>query len=84
MITTTIRIERHNWRIRGREPRGYVKDQGSTQHLVKRWHWRGLVVWTRILDSEEIPMWALCQLGAFGDTDWESRLFREHRHLLHQ
>jgi len=72
-VRTEIRVERYNWKRRGRELYGYLEDQGSYQLLVKRWKLGRFTVWKRVLDREEIPMHALIEAGALGFTTWRSK-----------
>lgn len=73
MITTETKVERYNWKRRGKESYGYVEDQGSYQLLVKRWKYRGITIWKKTLGREEIPMYALIDAGCLGGTSWQSK-----------
>lgn len=76
MITTTIKVERRSrTRYSRRFPRGsgYCEEQGEEQALVKRWKWRGITIWRRVLDREAVPNWASIQMGALGFTTWRSK-----------
>lgn len=73
---TLIKVRRIHWRNFDKDaPRGsgYCVDQGQRQELVKEYRLFGLVIWTKILDTEEIPMYAQIELGVFGRTDWKSK-----------
>ena len=48
-------------------------ERREEQHLVETVRLFGLPIWRRILDREEIPDWALIQIGAFGSTEWRSK-----------
>jgi len=72
-ITTSIKVERYSWIRRGRESYGYCEDKGDYQILIKRWKLGGIIIWTKILDREEIPGYVLIELGALGSTEWKSR-----------
>lgn len=73
-ITTHTTVERYNWIRRGREPRGYCEAWGSYQLLVKRWKWRGITIWKKVLDHEVIPEHVIIRLATLGTTDgWTSK-----------
>jgi hypothetical protein len=52
-----------------RDPRRF----GGTQYLLRQWRVFGVLVWTQVVDTEEVPAWAEIQLGALGSTDWRSK-----------
>ena len=69
----------------------------NNTHRIRRWTRRdftgyqrlervtkvlGLTVWIRVMDAEDVPSWVAIQRGALGYTDWESRLFAQHKNLL--
>lgn len=59
---------------------GYCKDQRKTQSLIKQWLIRGRVIWKRVVDTEEVPMWAVIESGALGYTEWKSKFAEHMRH----
>lgn len=75
MITTEIKVERYEWKRRGREAYGYVEDQGCFQLLVKRWKWRGITLWKRVLGREKVPLNVIISIGALGfyTGPWRSK-----------
>lgn len=44
----------------------------------------GIRIWTTEIDRENVPSWAQIQRCCLGYTDWESRLFEQHKQLLEQ
>lgn len=46
---------------------------GDTQELQRRYFLWGFCIWTRTLDIEVIPPWAVIQISCLGYTDWVSR-----------
>lgn len=46
---------------------------GDTQELQRRYFLWGICIWSRTLDVESIPPWAVIQLETLGYTDWVSR-----------
>ncbi len=74
MITVETTVERREWRTYSRDcPRGsgYCADQGQYQALVRRWKWRGITIWKRELDREEVlpHVWiSRATLGFHGDA----------------
>lgn len=46
---------------------------GSYQELQRRFYLGRFCVWTRVLDREDIPAWAVIQVGTLGSTDWRSK-----------
>ena len=56
---------------------GYCKEQQMYQQKVRITRFLGIPIWTTILDSEEVPSFAWIQAGAFGETEWRSRILRE-------
>lgn len=83
VITTETRVEAYFWKRRGRESHGYVEDQGKRNVLVKRWKLLGRTVWTRIIDSEDVPSNVWISAGALGfyDGPWKSKF---HAHVTLQ
>jgi hypothetical protein len=58
--------------------RGSSKQQfESTQHLMKTVYFLGFPFLYFEIDKEEIPPWALIQLGSLGWTEWVSK-FSDH------
>ncbi|MBG9993424.1 MULTISPECIES: hypothetical protein [Gammaproteobacteria] len=69
----------------------------ATTHRVRRWtrsdctgfqvlervtRVLGMPIWCREIDREDVPSWAFIQRACLGETDWESRLFKDYAHLL--
>lgn len=72
MIKTRHRIMRYRCRT---DFRGHLE-------LWKEWTLFGVRVWKRVIDREDIPRWSLIEKGCFGSTQWKSRLWKEHGHLI--
>lgn len=49
------------------------KTYEGRQELVKEWRLFGFKIWTAVVDSEDLPSWAIIQLGALGYTHWQSK-----------
>jgi len=79
MITTETTVQRVFWTRWGREGYGYCKDQGQYYSKIKRWKWRGVTIWKREIDREEIPSHVWISWGALGfdSSGWKSRLLNE-------
>ena len=74
-LTNQTTVESQFWRVRGRESYGYVESQGKRNALIKRWKWRGITVWRRVIDVEEVPSSVWISAGALGfyDGPWRSK-----------
>lgn len=77
-LSVSVEVRRLDWVVhdlrRGTGPRsGYCEDQGTKQQLVKRWRLFGRVIWTRVLDEEDVPMFAVIERGCLGSTNWRSK-----------
>jgi hypothetical protein len=80
MVTTEIKVERYQWTRYGplaMRGSGYCEDQGQYHLLVKRWKWRGLTIWKKTLDREEIPAFVWIAMATVGYTNWRSK-FKEY------
>jgi hypothetical protein len=42
----------------------------------------GITVFVSEVDREVVPSWVTIQLATLGSSDWKSRLFEQHAHLL--
>ena len=75
-IVKTQRVRRYS---RLYIERGYIDYSRATfQDLVEEYRWRGVLIWRRVLDTEQVPDHVLISLRAFGDTGgWVSK-FAEH------
>jgi hypothetical protein len=49
----------------------------SRQELCRHTLIFGVCIWTRVLDTEEVPIWASIQVACLGSTDWRSK-FADH------
>lgn len=77
-LSVAVEVRRRDWVVhdcrRGTGPSsGYCEDQGTKQQLVKRWRLFGRVIWTRVLDEEDVPMFAVIEIGCLGSTNWRSK-----------
>lgn len=72
ILTRKLSVRRIDVTLKGREPRGYVEDQWSEQHLLETTRLFGLPVWRRRLDQERIPDFAVIEMGCLGATSWTS------------
>jgi hypothetical protein len=66
-LSSTMVVKRRNHRT----------EFSAIQVLLREWRLGGLTVFTEEIDREEVPAWALIQVGALGYTDWRSK-FAEH------
>lgn len=57
-------------------------DMTGFQVLRKEWWLCGVRVWSTIKDKEDVPSWAFIQDACLGYTDWKSRIWKDHGHLV--
>jgi hypothetical protein len=82
MIRTETTVHRFAWtRYSRRSPKGSgsCEEQGQYYAKIKKWKWRGITLWKREIDREEIPNHVWISWGALGfdDSSWKSRLINE-------
>ncbi len=63
----------YNWRKGTGKYSGYCEDKGTKQQLVKQWRLFGRVIWTRVLDEEDVPTFAVIECSCLGSTNWRSK-----------
>lgn len=68
-VTTELSVAAYFWKRVGREGSGCVEDQGKRNILVKRWKWRGLTLWKRVIDTEDVPTQVWVDSGTLGFYD---------------
>lgn len=73
LLTVRDTVRRRDWVVRGNEPRGYCRDQGTVQELVRTWRLFGVPVFRRVVDREHVPVHAVIEAGCFGATSWRSK-----------
>lgn len=79
MITTNIIVKRRYGTIYGSVARGthygsgYCEDHWDKQYLTKEWRLWGVRIWSWVLDTEDVPVWASAQKATSGYTEWRSR-----------
>lgn len=52
---------------------GYCKEHYDRQYLVKEWRLWGILIWRRVLDSEDVPVYASVGIAVLGSTEWRSK-----------
>ena len=52
---------------------GYCKENFDRQYLIEEWRLFGIRIWRKVLDWEEVPVWAWVQLATVGNTEWVSK-----------
>ena len=78
MITTNKVVERRRETRYGTQAQGtyrgsgYCEDQRDVQNLIKEWRLWGFRIWTRTVDTEIVPNYAIAQAACLGYTDWKS------------
>ena len=45
----------------------------SRQELCRNTLFCGVRIWIRVLDTEEVPIWATIQAACLGSTEWRSK-----------
>lgn len=71
-VTKTKRVRRYTRRYIERGDIDYTR--ATFQDLVEETRWRGILIWRRVLDTEQVPEHVLISLGAVGDTGgWKSK-----------
>lgn len=58
------------------------KDFSGYQVLTRITRVLGIPIWVREIDREDVPSWATIQRMCLGYSEWRSRLFEQHGHLL--
>lgn len=75
-IKTTLTLHRRQWTKYSRNcPRGsgYCHDQGVYRCIIKRWIWRGIVLWSREIDREDEPVFVWIAAATIGPVNWKSK-----------
>lgn len=67
IITTTMRVRRYLSRL----------DFSGHQDLVRETRLFGIRIWSRVVDTEDVPSWHSIMLATLGYGGWASR-FAEH------
>jgi len=52
---------------------GYCEEHWDRQYLTKEWRLFGIRIWSWVLDTEEVPVWASAQKATCGYTEWKSK-----------
>lgn len=77
-LSVSTEVRRIDWIVhdirRGTGPKsGYCENQGVKQQLIERWRLFGVTVLTRVLDEENVPMFAVIGTSCLGSTSWRSK-----------
>ena len=78
LITSDIverRVDRTTYSAENPKSSGYCEDQGTTQYLMKRFKFLGVVFWQYTLDKEDVPAFAVLEKSFFGSTSWKSKFY---------
>lgn len=52
------------------------------QVVERQTRFLGFVIWSREIDREGVPSWALIQKATLGSTEWRSRLLNQYEKEL--
>ena len=80
MLKTRIVVRRKQWTTYGYGAEcgsGHCKDHFDRQYLTKEWVLFGVCIWRKILDYEDVPVWAWAEMGTCGLTSWKSKFHKE-------
>jgi hypothetical protein len=78
MLTTDTVVIRKQWTVYGtasmdtHRGSGYCEDHFDQQYLTKEWRLFGVRIWSRVLDYEDVPVYASAQAATMGYTNWKS------------
>ena len=81
MITTRIIVRRKVWTTySGRCPpgSGYCDEHHDRQYLTKEWRIGRFVIFRKVLDYEDVPLYVAIQIATIGSCPWRSKFPEEY------
>jgi hypothetical protein len=81
MFTTKLIVVRKQWTVYGTATQGtqrgsgYCEDHFDRQYLTRVWKIYGVRIWSKIIDFEDVPVYASVQQATLGSTDWKSEFY---------
>jgi hypothetical protein len=77
-LTVDTVVRRRVWTVYGAygtdtmQGSGYCDDHFDRQYLTKEWRLFGILIWSWVLDYEDVPVYASVQRATMGYTNWKS------------